>query len=189
VCLFISEGAHLVNQCRRLLWQFLVPVQGRSPRTAGRAESALLIDPRSGRAVKAGRRPPGGAALRARSVALHIMEDRVERRAHSEPLQGVEGRSLPSREQAPVLPEAQPLGLRQWTCRCLAIQRSASRWAEASPLPVLFPQALQKRVRCATLAIQVSPTRAGSGIAIDPTRLWGLYQLFGRSLKASSASS
>ena len=59
--------------CRRLRWQFLVRRwRWRPDRRARQSGSSGNRETR--RAVRAGRRPPAGEALRARSVVLHIME-------------------------------------------------------------------------------------------------------------------
>jgi hypothetical protein len=72
----------LSRGCRRLLWHVNVPPMvdvrqsGGSPSgvvsTDGRANEALVTE-NGERAVKVGRRPPGGEALTARSVVRHIM--------------------------------------------------------------------------------------------------------------------
>ena len=71
---FISEGAQVVNRvpeaplaCSGRVTRTIVSIDGRD-----KVGSSGIRE--FGRAVKAGRRPPGGEALRARSVACRIME-------------------------------------------------------------------------------------------------------------------
>ena len=63
----------LSRGCRRLRWQFLVR-RRRGVSIDGRANVEFSGNREPGRTVKAGRRPPVGEALRARSVVRHIME-------------------------------------------------------------------------------------------------------------------
>jgi hypothetical protein len=92
----------LSRGCRRLLWRFVVPDNGRVS-TDKRAELGPRENREPRRAVKAGRRPPGGEALTARSVVLHIIDAKTGRASWSSPCDAVSGtRCGPSPEPTKV---------------------------------------------------------------------------------------